>query len=224
MKIHGLRPFLFLLFLFVPIWAQAPSSVPSRPSFLDHRIDKFEEQDANIHLVLSNLANQFDVPVGFELADADNLLDEKRNISVDFRGITIESALNEIVHKNPLYVWSVVDNAINVLPKDRPSVLEDILSTTIQYLRLKDGVAITGFRDALIDSSEFGPILGKGQVEFTKEGSLNLRPLKITQGAELGFAGGSCRKILNGLITQTNLRYWIVGRVGKHDEYVLINF
>src|SRR5476651_2122239 len=96
----------------------APSAftcnVTSEEAALDRHIQDLKIKRANVHLALSYLANNYRVPIGFEVASGGN---EGPEIHLDFQDTTLREVLNTVVAEDVRYEWTVRNGVINVTPK-----------------------------------------------------------------------------------------------------------
>src|SRR4051794_20064087 len=87
-----------------------------REELLRRPVKNVKLQADNIGLVLSRFSDQYDVPIGFEVATDDDL-SITRGITIDVSDGTLEDVLNSIVNQNPVYVWEVRDDVVNIFPR-----------------------------------------------------------------------------------------------------------
>jgi hypothetical protein len=182
------------------------------------RISNFIEHDCNIHQVLSDLADTYEVPIGFEESTA---FDGRPtpSIRIDIKSGTIQDVLNLLVNADPRYEWKTVNGVINVYPKLKQDNVLDVVIPSFKA----DTHSKASLREAIADLPQVKARMRK----------LGVRPLQFQFGGMVGapyarivlsMKNSSLREILNEISKQTAEHYWIVNRFGKKHEFLIVNF
>jgi hypothetical protein len=96
------------------------------------RVQSFEVSGTTVGDALSRLANDYQVPIGFQaIGQSRPKQPELRRISV--ANGTVRDVLDAITAAAPDYRWQEVDGVINVLPREPQDSLLDVLISTIDF-------------------------------------------------------------------------------------------
>lgn len=226
------RTYYWLFWLFIVLPGFAPQSLgqSGNEGLLTKRLQAVKVDDASLHLALSEVASKYRIPIGLETSlDRSEIKEDRSEIKegrvvVDMSEGTVEDLLNAIIEAAPGYQWRVVNGVVNVTPKQEcDPLLENILATPISALLIKQGASRLSVRTALTDLPEV-----KARLE-----TANLRPLNLaltsTDFRDLGLSfslemkGATVREILNQIIRTSDVKYWLVSRFGKSNEFLIIN-
>ena len=199
--------------------AQTVRSLPDAP------VGDIRFQEKNIHLALSRISGRYKVPIGLEVASADDLLNE-RSITVQLNGGTLGDVLNAVVSQCPLYTWKVQDGVINVFPTsgNRDPVLKAILAARIQDFYLEEGAPRFTFRQRVTSDPAVKSLLEENAVTFEGE-MFSARDIeRLGRGFSLKASNATVKTLLNRLIKESETKYWIINRDGAQKQYLMLNF
>src|ERR1044072_4758705 len=110
--------------------AQQRSQSQIESNLLNLRIDNLSLEAQNIHLVLSQLSEKTNIPIGLEVSPKDDLSARKQfRIQIDHG--TLVDVPEAIVKQDPVYTWSIREGVINIFPQEccRDPFLQELLST-----------------------------------------------------------------------------------------------
>jgi len=181
-------------------------------------ISNFVAHDSDIIRVLSDLADTYEVPIGFEES---TVLDAQPapNIQIELKGGTIEDVLNLLVNEDPTYEWKTINGVINVYPKlSQDNVLDVVIPSFIVDTHSKASI-----REAITDLPQVKSRMHR----------LGVQPLQFEFGGPAGanyprivlrMKNCSLRAILNEVAKQTAEHFWVVARYGKKHEFLIVNF
>lgn len=107
----------------------------------------------NLAALLSQLALQHDIPIGFEHAMNAADVSERR---MRFERITLADLLTQLVANYKQYSWEIRDGVVCVFPKEgyRDPILERILNVEIKTFSLKKGTLTEAAEAALLNTPE----------------------------------------------------------------------
>ena len=108
--------------------------------------------------VLSQLAGQCDIPIGFERAMNDADIGERR---MDFKKITLDDLLTQVVGRYNHYSWEIRDGAIYVFSKEgyRDPIIERLLNVEIRSFSLEKGTLTYDVEARLLKTREFKEVV-----------------------------------------------------------------
>jgi hypothetical protein len=202
-------------------YGQSPGSgLPEQPI----RKVKIKEA-ANVHLVLSALANEYRVPIGLEVAEKSQVETE---ISIDLQGRPLRDVLDAIIEQDPRYEWKVVDGVINVIPKaSRDQFLKDLLETRVERFTIDRGTGRFDIRRKITEIPEVRAKLERAGINHGVGGLItNADFSEAGPDFTLDVSDITVREILNRVIASSETKYWIVNKVTDEDNHAefIVNF
>lgn len=193
-------------------------------SLLDLPVKDVRIQGENIHLILSEIAYKYNVPIGLEVSSNDDLLKDNR-IEVDVKDGTIKDLLNSVVRQRTLYIWEVRDNVINVFPKEnnRDLSLKSLLESKFKKFLIKKGTSRFGLREAITKSLELKDLLDKNNIIIENEVFTSRDIAMLGREFSIERSDVSLKSLLNEVIKDSQTKYWIINRLGENRQYLLLN-
>jgi len=179
----------------------------------------------NIGLILSRVADQYNVPIGFEVATDDDL-SITRTITIDMKDGTIQEVLKSIVDQNPIYKWEIRDDVINVFPRERNRdvLLKEVLETRLDHVSINKQTTRFTLKQTLCENAAVMKILNVYTVTPANEtfGSRDLGKV----GRDFSFIASnvSVASVLNRVIQNSQTKYWTIMRYGDRKQYLVLNF
>ncbi len=191
----------------------------SRPASLDQVVD-IDLSNATLMLVLSELATEHRVPIGFEQA-VGSRQNPKDNIHV--RRGTLKSILDSLVVQEPHYKWELRDGVINVTPVvARDEFLAQLLDTKIaQFVPPKGTTDKFRIRDAILALPEVSQLLNANNVAVRPYDYAYGRSIYFNDKVDLTIANTDVRGVLNSVGKESEHKIWFVERVGDKRELLL---
>jgi hypothetical protein len=188
-------------------------------NMLNHRLEPLETQADTMHLMLSKISGDYSVPIGLEAAtDGEGPI-----LSVVIQGRNLRDVLDDIVKQDSRYEWRIVDDVINVRPRSRRDpLLEGILETRVRTFVIPKDMRLPRLRYELTEIPEIVTQLRKAEVSpgvFW----IGASP-KLGKDFSLSVTNVRFRDLLNQIIRTSDIKYWIVNRYGKHNEFFVLNF
>ena len=181
-------------------------------------------QADNIGLLLSRFSDRFDIPIGFEVATDDDL-SITRSITIDTKDSTVQEVLNSVVSQNPIYTWELRDDVINVFPRERNRdvLLKEVLETRLQEISFDKQTTRFSLRQALCENAAVMKILNLHNVRPANETFTSRDFGKL--GRDFAFAASnvSVAAVLNGVIRDSQTKYWVIMRYGDKKQYLVLN-
>ena len=194
------------------------------PDLLSVRIDDLELEAVNIHVLLEELSDQKNIPIGLEVSSYDNL-SQPKPIRLRIQHGTVADALNSIVKQNPLYSWKIQDDVVNVFPVEgsRDPVLLQVLETKLEKFSIPRGTTRFTVRQTLSTMPAITTLLNQYNVvpEIQSFMSRDFRPLG--RGYELEASNISVCALLNKIVRESQTKYWIAVRNGDKKQYFVLN-
>jgi hypothetical protein len=207
--VAGLRfvllTFTLLVLAQVTTVGQDISAQPPRMRLIDYNGDLLS--------LVANLPKSFNVTIGFEMEPRL----PRSSVRVRLTNAAIDDVIGAIVQNNPNYTWRRNENAIEILPTNNAA---SFLDTQVASFQVRDVTAEEAVRDLLK--------LNEVQSALAQSG-LRLAP-RIENGPSdstkisLDLANLSIRQILNNVASASGLQFWVVQRVGAHNELFTISF
>lgn len=220
MKLFGMAAVLVIVFS-AGTFAQSKSH-SSREENINLPVDDLQIEARNIHLMLSKLAYEYNVPISLEVAFDDDLLNSKR-LKVNVKKGTLADVLDSIVLQSPSYGWELSGSTIKVLPKQdfRDPLLQTFLETKISHFVIPRRTARLTFKQALTNRSELKELLASNGVRLSSDVFSSYEIESIGPDFSLDLENIPVREILDYVIRNSQTRYWFVRRSG---DSLFINF
>lgn len=193
-------------------------------NLLNMRIDNIELEASNIGVLLSELSDLKNIPIGLEVSSHDDL-SKRKTIRLQIKHGTLADALESIVRQNPLYTWKIRDEVVNVLPVEanRDPLLRDVLETKLEKFSIQRGMRRFTLRQTLSSVPAIRAILTQHNVVADNESfmSRDFAPLGKEYGLEASNV--SVAALLNQLVRESQTKYWVVLRHGTKKQYFVLN-
>lgn len=220
MKLFGMAAVLVIVFS-AGTFAQSKSH-SSREENINLPVEDLQIEARNIHLMLSKLAYEYNVPISLEVAFDDDLLNSKR-LKVNVKKGTLADALDSIVTQQPTYSWKSSESTIRVFPKDefRDPFLHTLLETKITHFVIPLRTARLTFKQKLTSQPELKDLLASNGVSLSTDGILNYEIRSFGPDFTLDLQNAPVQEILNYVIKNSQTRYWFIRRSG---DLLFLNF
>jgi hypothetical protein len=178
------------------------------------------------------MAHKLRVPIGWESCGADER--PQREIAVNNPGadtvsapdLSLADVLNDLVRRDPCYVWAENNGVINVFPKpqNRDATLDSILSTEVESFDATEQQSVYGLRRAILDLPEVKAKLSALNVSAIELiSSATLRSYSI--GRPLSVRHIALRDLLNETVKGADRqRMWVASVWGQRNKTLAINF
>ena len=191
----------------------------SKPASLDQVIN-IDLSDATLLLVLSTLAVDHRVPIGFEQAVGSR---DNPNEKIDIQSGTLKSILDSLIAQEPRYKWELRDGVINVTPVvGRDEFLAQFLDTRIaQFVPPKGTTDKFKIRDAILALPEVRQLLEANGVTVRPYDYAYGRSIYSNDDVNLTMSNTDVRGVLNHIAKETEHKMWDLERVGDNRELLL---
>ena len=220
MNLKGVAVVCCLVFAFV-LCAQPCFGQSQVKEMLHRRLEPLETQADSMHLILSKISADYDVPLGFEAATQG----EEPILSVMIQGRLLQDVLDDIVKKDPRYEWQIVDGVVNVRPKSqRDGLLASILETRVKVFEIPRETRLFQVRPEILKMPEVRALLEQSNVSVETDIKLGGEFVKFGKDFSLSRSNVTVREILNQIIRTSDIKYWVVNRYGKNKEFLVVNF
>jgi hypothetical protein len=214
-------PRLLLVLICVCCWSTISLARAEQVDLMNIRVKRLTINAENIHLTLSRIANEYDIPIGLEVADQGS---GKHPIKIHVKDAALRDVLNLIVRQDPRYEWAVTDGVVNVFPKrNRNSVLKDLLGTQVQSFRIEKGTSRFDVKVNMANLPEIRSFLERSNAAPWVAALSNRDYASLGPEFSLEMSNASLRMILNSIIGRGPTKYWIVSKPGN-DNSIIINF
>jgi hypothetical protein len=176
----------------------------------------------NIHLMLSKLAYQLNVPISLEVAFDDYLLNSK-HLKVNVKKGTLADVLDSIVTQHPSYTWESSESTIKVFPKPdfRDPFLYTLLETKITHFVIPLRTVRLTFKQKLASRPELKDLLASNGVRLSTDFFLSYEIQSVGRDFKLDLENVTVREILDYVINNSQTRYWLIRRT---EDLLLITF
>ena len=190
---------------------------------LDRRVEAVTISEVNIVLALAHIADEYDIPIGLEVAAAHKEPKEKK-IDISIEKGSLRDLLEAIVAQDSRYSWKIIDGVVNVYPRaNRDTLLNDLLDTRIQEFLLAKNTSLYRIRYSIVELPEIKSKLEKAEVtaytvaytrmDFARLGEFSMRVSNVT-----------LRELMNRIVRESDVKFWILNRFGKNNELLILNF
>lgn len=191
---------------------------------LNKRIPAVRIYNKSLDLALSEIASKYRVPIGLETALDENELEEER-IVVDTSQGTLKELLDSLVQAAPRYQWKVEEGVINVFPRDKQDpLLKAILATSISEVKINPGTSRISVRSAITDLPEIKARMNSASLRPLNLALTSVDHLEAGEGFSLYMKDATLRELLNQIVRTSDVKYWLVSRFGKNNEFLIVNF
>lgn len=156
------HPFVYCLLVSAQLVCSQTCFAQSQVTEMLHRrLEPLETQVDSMHLMLSKISADYDVPIGFEAATQG----EEPILSVMVQGRRLQDVLDDIVKKDPRYEWQIVDGVVNVRPKSqRDGLLASILETRVKVFEIPRETRLFQVRQEILKMPEVRALLEQSNV------------------------------------------------------------
>jgi hypothetical protein len=195
-----------------------------KDEILKHHFDVVTITQPNIILALGGIANENGLPVGLEVAGTQPENPE-REINISLKNTTLQDVLNEIVKQDPRYRWTSNGGVIHVYPMtDRDPLLQDLLETNLSaFMATSDGTTYR-LRSRILDLPEIKSKLEKAKVTPFTIALTGADYGKLGDGFSLRVANVTLQSLLDQIILRSAQKFWMLNRVGRSNEFLVLNF
>lgn len=204
-------------------------------STLDQRIN-IDLSNTTMLFVLNKLAFEYRIPIGLEWATnhrqnlSESMSFEDGNIrwkskSIIIKPGTLEEILNSLIKQEPEYKWEFNDGAVNIFPvKLRDDFLEKLLNTKVENFSPEKGIDKFKIRDDIIEMPVVKDLLASENVQLLKRDYPNSNYLFPDNEISISISNTDIKGILNKIVRTTIHKIWIIERIGKNKENLLVAF
>ena len=174
-------------------------------------------KDGTLLEVLDRLAKQEAIPIGWEVSQNDIV---KHDLNVDFENAPLKDVLDRVVLEDPSYRWKLEEGVINFYPTfNRDGGLQGLLSVRIKEFNMPKGLSVFAVRDAILDLPEVNSFLLSNGFKASHGGNC-CGGTPSTLNFEFQIANSELRTLLNKLIREGQLRFWILSRTGESRQLI----
>lgn len=188
-------------------------------------VTDFEIEGKNINKLLARIAYKYDVPISFEVATNEDLLNSKL-LTVHLKKGILADVLDDIVRQKPSYMWQVSDNTIKVFPKSayRDPLLQTLLEIRIGRIVVQKSTVKFNFIQTLTRSPELKNLLASYGVRPLNEGFLHSDFATFGGDFSLDLKDMPVRSILDSVIKTSKTKYWFINRDVEDKKFFFISF
>jgi len=193
----------------------------SNDSVLDIRVIELKVVSSDVDSVLSEISHKYKVPIGLEMSSNDI---RSKPLTIEISNGTVRDVLNTVSKQYKTYGWDLRNGVVNVYPKEeRDPIIEKVLNARIEEIRITKDATDLSIREQLINSPQVKNILDKAMVHpvIVSSGGLSLEE---GAGVSLNMKAVSVRDVLNQIVRESTLKYWVVSRLGNNREALVLNF
>ena len=196
-----------------------PGPKPSNP-ILSKAVKPFSVTADDISFPLKKLANEYQVPIGFESSHSPHGKEETKSVQIDLEAGTVRDVLDAIVAADPAYAWEETSSVVeNVFPKDHADSLLDVVVGEYSVENV--------YRDQAIDALTKAPEIQRWMAEkgIHRQELDNTTPSPSNPSEifyHIRFKGATVRNILNTILTGTQAHFWQYSQFGDHNQYFSI--
>jgi hypothetical protein len=174
-------------------------------------------KDGTLLEALDRLANQEAIPIGWEVSQNDVV---KHDLNFDFEKTPLKDVLDHVALADPSYRWNLEGGVINFYPTfNRDDSLQDLLSVRIKEFNMPKGLSVYAVRDAILDLPEVNSFLLSNGFKASHGGNC-CGGTPSTLNFEFQIANTELRTLLNKLIREGHLRFWILSRTGESRKLI----
>lgn len=173
--------------------------------------------------LLSAVALQYDIPIGFECAMNGS---SPRQTRLEFDKIRVADLLDRLLAEHRDYSWEISEGVIHVFPKigRRDPIVERLLNVKIGRFSLKKGAVIWTVEGTLLKTSEFKEVVddyGLGTVGWSFSGFYLPH---FGKNYALDVSDTTVRSILDRIINESpTAKFWSISR-DSHEHTFSIGF
>jgi len=196
----------------------------SATNLLEKRLDNIEIIEANLHLALSRLSEEYGIPIGVEVVKGGN---KGPKIALRMKDGTVQEVLDALVRQDARYNWSLDENVINVTPNsERDVFLRDLLDAKIRTFSITENGNTFDLRMRIVELPEVKTRLNQAGIQPRVSAYTNADTAALGDRFTLTMSNVTLRNILNEIVKSetSEAKYWVVTRLRDHAEYFIVNF
>jgi len=190
---------------------------------LNLQVERVQIQANSISSALSKAASIYGIPIGFEPELQPQRLNSKK-VELHLTNATLKEVLDILINPNSGYEWKLVDDVINVYPKQsRDDVVREILDTKIASFTLEKGTRKIDVGNAITSIVIVNRKLETFGVTAFHFSSAMSGLEEINPRKELQFNDVTVREILNQIAKESPSKFWSIARWGSNNELLTIS-
>lgn len=167
-------------------------------------------EKATLLYVLSTLAIDERIPIGFEESDADR---HEAKITIDVENASVQDVMNAVIVQEPSYTWEFRDDVINVVPAvARDELLSTLLNTQIERFEPEKGSNKFEIRDAVLNLAEVRRLLSLRQANIDRFNYPVYASVFSDPKVDLSVRSTDVRGVLNKIVRDSEHKLWILKR------------
>jgi hypothetical protein len=185
-------------------------------------VKRFEMSTDNIHLILSQISDEYEVPIGLEAAAGGT---KGHQVRLSTQDGTLRDLFNSIIEQDTRYEWTVIDGVVNFSPKvGRDDLLKKLLEIRIREFSITTEKSRYSIKTVIKNLPEVKSFLDEVKIVYSAETFFSGDRLKVNPEFSRIASCMTLRDVLNQIIRTSDARYWIVNRYGDNGENLVINF
>ncbi len=193
---------------------------------LDRHIRDVRIAASNLPEALAQLSAVHRIPIGVEALTSK---DEPRNIRLKLQDGSLREVLDALLSQDSRYEWHLVNDVINVTPKDQDSrdpLVIELLDTQIGQFSATGNINTYDLRGRIVDLPEVGAKLRLAGLSAPISSYTSADTPQLGKTFSVIFSNASLRDLLNEIVRKdtSEAKYWIVQRFGDNRQYILLNF
>ena len=214
-----MRATLILLCATVLLLATALKSSAQEPSLAAKQLEDVDLEGDTVASLLSDLAFDYDIPIGLELRMNDDVRTETR---LNFKSITLADLLNRIVAEHKGYSWEICDGVVNVFPKEghRDPIVERLLSVKISKFSVKKSTLTSNVESTLLETPEFREVVDAYDLKTLGWCFSGFYFPQLGRTYTLEVSDTPVRSILNRIVKESpTARFWRISRDSREHTF-----
>lgn len=205
-------------------------SVPEYNEQVDINAVRFEGlgiKEQTVRNVFFRLATRYDIPVGIELAQNDEI--DLAFYTLDFKGGTLSELMNEAIEAVNIgpnrYTWELADGVVHIFPEPgyQAPVLDRLLRVEIADFSMTKGSSCRGFVESLTRSPKMREALDSNGIKLAGENFSGFYFPMMGKEFEIEARNMSLKAVLDKAVKESPVaRSWAINLYEASNSFNLV--
>jgi hypothetical protein len=191
-------------------------------NLLARRVGPMSVEKQSLEQILETVSGDYGIPIGIEVADQTKVLSHKIDFQVSLTDL--RSLFDSLTQKDPTYTWRVERGVVHFYPVvNRDEVLLKLRDTKMKHFVVPKDITQYRLKHEIFSAPELKDQMTKAQLEpmnFMNGASLR----KIDKQLVFDEQDQTLETILDGILTRSHIKLWVLSRWGQNNELVSLHF
>lgn len=192
-----------------------------QPLTANRQLEDVFLEGETLALLLSDLADQYDIPIGLERAMNEYDHPETR---IDLKRVTLGELLTQLLANYKEYSWEISDGVVRVFPKEghRDPIVERLLNIEIEKFSIKKSSATWNVESTLLETPEFREVFDAYGLRAHGWIFSGFYLPQLGRNYSLDVSGAKVQTILNRIVKESpTAKFWCISRNSSQHTFSL---